>query len=229
VTTSSKKRKKKSPPSANREYYPAFLNIHGRQCVIIGGGKVAERKCSALLRAGARVTVISPEITQRLQQYREEGLLDHVKRRYRKGDMESAFAVIVATDCGETNQQVGRDAARTRVLLNVVDIPSLCNFIAPSVIKRGPLTIAVSTGGVSPAMARTIRRELEMRYGAEFSGYLRFMGKLRKKALEEIRDKGEREQFLKGLASEEMITLLRREGFRGAKKTALKRWQALQR
>lgn len=227
MTTSSKKRRKSSPPSANREYYPAFLNIAGQQCVIIGGGRVAERKCSTLLRAGARVTVISPEITRRLEQYREKGLLNHVRRHYKKGDIQAAFAVIVATDSEETNRQVVTDAAASRVLLNVVDNPALCTFIAPSVLKRGPLTIAVSTGGISPAMAHTIRRELERMYGAEFSGYLRFVKDLRRRALTEISDKAEREQFLKGLASEEMMTLLRRKGFREAKKTALKRWQAL--
>jgi len=173
------------------------------------------------------VTVISPELTRGLEQYREKGLLNHVRRRYKKGDIQAAFAVIVATDSEETNRQVVTDAAKAGVPLNVVDNPSLCNFIAPSVLKRGPLTIAISTGGVSPAMARTIRRELELMYGAEFSGYLRFVKDLRRRALTEISDKAEREQFLKGLASEEMMTLLRRKGFPEAKKTALKRWQAL--
>lgn len=153
--------------------------------------------------------------------------MDHVRRNYRKGDIRSAFAVIVATDSEETNRQVATDAARARVLLNVVDNPSLCNFIAPAVVKRGPLTIAISTGGVSPAMARTIRRELERMYGAEFSGYLRFMKGMRKRALREMNDKAERERFLKGLASDTMIAILRRQGFRKAKKTALKRRQAL--
>ena len=213
------------PPSPDSLYYPAFLNIAGQQCVIIGGGKVAERKCSVLLRAGARVTLISPEITRRLEQYRGKGLLRHLKRHYRKGDIQSAFAVIVATNSEEMNRQVAADAAASRVLLNVVDNPALCTFIAPSVLKRGPLTIAVSTGGVSPAMARTIRKELELTYGAVFSEYLKFLRDIRRRALREISDKGKRERFLKGLASEKMMELLRGKGFPEAKKTALKRWQ----
>lgn len=227
MTMSLKKPVKSSPLSASREYYPAFLKIAGKQCVIIGGGKVAERKCSALLRAGARVTVISPGITRTLQRYRGKKFLKHVSRHYRKGDIRSAFAVIVATDSEATNRQVVTDAAGAGVLLNVVDNPSLCTFIAPSIMTRGPLTIAISTGGVSPAMARTIKRELERMYGTEFSGYLRFVKEIRGRAMREISDKGERERFLKGLASEEMIGLLRRQGFREARKTALKRWQAL--
>ncbi len=229
MTTSLKKPRKSSPPTVNREYYPAFLNIAGRQCVIIGGGKVAERKCSGLLRAGARVTVISPGITRSLERSREKGLLNHVRRRYRKGDLRAAFAVIVATDSEATNRQVVTDAAAAGVLVNVADNPSLCTFIAPSVLTRGPLTIAISTGGVSPAMARTIRRELGRMYGAEFSGYLRFVKGIRRRALREMSEKRERERFLKGLASEEMMALLRRQGFREARKTAMKRWQDLRR
>ncbi len=217
------------PASENREYYPVFLNVAGRKCVVIGGGKVAERKCSSLLRAGATVKVVSPEITRTLKRYTEQGLLNHVRRHYRKGDIRHAFAVIVATNSEKTNRQVAGDAARCGVLLNVVDNPRLCNFIAPSVMKRGPLTVAISTGGVSPAMARTIRRELERMYGAEFSGYLRFVKEIRRKTLTEIGDKGERELFLKGLASEQMIDLLRRQGFREARRTALKRWRGLRR
>ncbi len=173
--------------------------------------------------------VVSPEITRTLVRYREKRLLSHVRRHYRKGDLQSAFAVIVATDSEETNLRVARDAARSGALLNVVDNPRLCNFIAPSVLKRGLLTLAISTGGVSPGMARTIRRELERMYGAEFSEYLRFVKEIRRKALRDIGDKGKRELFLKGLASEEMTALLRREGFRQARKTALKRWQGLRR
>jgi precorrin-2 dehydrogenase/sirohydrochlorin ferrochelatase len=229
MTASSKKPGKSSPLLASRGYYPAFLNVAGRQCVIVGGGKVAERKCLDLLKAGARVTIISPGITRTLQRYREKGHLKHICRNYRKGDIRSALIVIVATDSDATNGQVAADAARAGVLLNVVDNPSRCTFIAPSVLTRGPLTIAISTGGASPAMARTIRKEIEQRYGAEVSAYLRFVEGVRRRALRELSDKGERERFLKGLASDEMMALLRRRGFQEAKQTALKEWQAVRR
>lgn len=218
---------KSSPPSANKHYYPAFLDITGRPCVIIGGGKVAERKCLSLLRSGASVTVVTPRITRTLKRYRDKGLLDHVRRNYRKGDIQTAFLVIVATDSGETNRRVAADAARARVLLNVVDNPALCNFIAPSVVKRGPLTIAVSTGGVSPSMARTIRRELERMFSTEFSEYLKFVRGARKQALSEVNRKTDREKFLKELASDAMVAILRKQGFQKAKEAALKKQQAL--
>lgn len=188
---------------------------------------MAERKCAPLISAGAEVTVISPGITRRLEAHKEKGLIRHIRRSYRKGDIDSAFAVIVATDSEETNRRVAADAAAGKVLLNVVDNPSLCNFIVPSILRRGPLTIAVSTGGVSPAMARAIRRELEGRYGSHFSEYLRFLKAIRMRAIKGIREKGERERFLKGLASEELVGILVRKGFEAAKQEALYRLKKL--
>ncbi len=181
---------------------------------------MAERKCEPLVRAGARVTVISPRITMRLGSLSKEGEILHLRRSYRKGDLNSAFLVIVATDSEETNRKVAADAGTGNVLLNVADNPSLCNFTMPSVLRRGRLTIAVSTGGVSPAMARTIRRELASRFGSRFSAYLRFLKGVRMRAMREIPEKKKRERFLKGLASEEMIGILESEGVTAAKREA---------
>lgn len=221
MTDSSKKLRKSQPQSANKQYYPAFLDITGKRCIIIGGGKIAERKCSTLLGAGAEVTVISPEITGRLENYRKKGLIKHICRQYRSGDIKTAFIVISATGSEKTNRKAAADAAGRGVLLNVVDNPLLCNFIAPSILRRGPLTIAISTGGVSPAMAATIRRELEGLYGTDISRYLKFLRDIRTKAMKKIRDKTKRERFLKGLASRKMMKILIHEGFREAKKAAL--------
>jgi len=187
------------PPSADKNYYPAFLDLTGKRCVVVGGGRVAERKCSALIRAGAKVTVISPEITRRLEGYREKGLIKHIRRQYRKGDIGAAFIVVVATGSKDTNKKVAGDALASHKLLNVVDAPSLCNFIVPSVVKRGPLTIAISTGGASPAVARAIRKEIEQLYGPEFSRFLNAMKRVRQMAMREIPDRRERERFLRGL------------------------------
>jgi precorrin-2 dehydrogenase/sirohydrochlorin ferrochelatase len=224
MTGSPKKQRKRQQRSPNKRYYPVFLDITGKPWVIVGGGKVAERKCSSLIRAGARVTVISPEITEGLRTYRDKDLIRHVKRQYRTGDIASAFAVIVATDSEETNKKVAADAPRN-ALLNVVDTPSLCTFITPSVLVRGPLTIAVSTGGVSPAMARTIRKGLGAHYGSEVPKYLRFLKGVRLVAVKKIQDRGRRERVLKELASERMMRILVQEGFQAARKEALLVWQ----
>lgn len=153
-------------------YYPVFLNLQNKKIVVIGGGKVAERKVISLLRAGGEVTVVSPTITARLEREKSRGSISHLRRRFLEKDLAGAFLVISATDSPEINSKAAKNAP---ALVNVVDVPSLCNFIVPSAVKRGPLVVAVSTSGVSPAMARTLRMELKGIYGPEFSDYLRFL------------------------------------------------------
>ncbi|MCX5717290.1 MAG: bifunctional precorrin-2 dehydrogenase/sirohydrochlorin ferrochelatase [Nitrospirae bacterium] len=180
-------------------YYPILLNLKGKKCIVVGGGKVAERKALPLLRAGAEVTIISPECTARLKKENLRGHIQYVPRRYKKGDLENAFLVIAATDSNETNRKISEDAT---CLVNIVDMPLLCNFIVPSVVRQGLLTIAVSTSGISPSLARTIRKELEGLYGREFSKHLNHIKQMRAKALREIKDKKKRKRFLKDLAAE---------------------------
>lgn len=199
--TASSRTQKKSLQRAGKTYYPAFLDLTGKKGVIVGGGRVAERKCSALIKVNARITVISPKLTLRLEKYEEKGLIKHSRRDYQSRDIKSAFIVIAATDSDEINRKISADAIRFNKLINVVDNPSLCNFIVPSVFNRGLLTIAVSTGGASPALAKAIRKELEELYGPEFSKLLRILGGLRSKAMKEISDKKEREDFLKEIGS----------------------------
>ncbi len=201
-------------------YYPAFLNLKSRKTVVVGGGKVAERKVSALLKAGADVTVISPSITPGLQKELSRKRIMHLSRTYRRGDLRGAFLAIAATDSPETNRRVSKDAP---ALVNVVDVPAECNFIAPSVVRRGPLLLAVSTSGTSPAFARTLRKELEKSYGPELSEYLKFLKKLRAKAMTAIPEKDKREDFLKGLASGEVLKTLRSKGVGPVKDIVLAR------
>lgn len=199
-------------------YYPAFLNLKDKEAVVIGGGKVAERKILALLKAGANLTVISPDITRRIEKEKLKGRIKHIPRQYRKSDSKKALLVIAATDSQEINKKVSEEAL---CLVNVVDSPSLCNFIVPSVIQRGHLTIAISTSGISPALSKSIRKELEKLYGPGFADYLRLLEKIRKKAMNEIRDKKRRTEFLKSLASEEMIKMLRQKGIKEVEKILL--------
>lgn len=205
-------------------YYPAFLNLQGKKVVVVGGGKVAERKVLTLLKAGAVVTVISPLLTKRLKKAKEAGHMRHLPRAYRKGDLKDSFMVIAATDAPEVNTSV---AAEAPGLLNVVDVPSECNFIAPSVVERGPLVFAISTGGTSPAFAKTVRKEIEKSYGKVFSDYLGFVKTLRSRAMREITDKSAREKFLKGLASGDILEALRRKGLDAVKKSVMARFSKL--
>jgi precorrin-2 dehydrogenase/sirohydrochlorin ferrochelatase len=164
-------------------YFPVFLDLAGRRCVVVGGGRVAGRKVNGLLKAGAKVTVISPSLSRGLNLRKEKNRIVHKGRSYRKGDLKGAFLAIAATDSEAENIRIARDAQRLNIPVNVVDRPSLCSFIVPSSIERGPLVLAVSTSGASPAMARTVRKELERLYPPELGRYLARLASFRKKAL----------------------------------------------
>ncbi|MBI5639620.1 MAG: bifunctional precorrin-2 dehydrogenase/sirohydrochlorin ferrochelatase [Nitrospirae bacterium] len=196
------------------QYYPVFLNLERKKAVVVGGGKIAERKTLSLMESGAEITVISPSLTPRLKTAKEKKLIRHISRAYRNNDLKNASLVVAATDSPEVNRQVAKDAPG---LVNVVDVPSQCNFIAPSVVKRGDLIIAISSSGVSPALSKTLRKELEKLYGPEFSEYLRFIKKVRTKALSEIREKTGRERFLKWIGSDKMLKMLRDKGVAAVK------------
>ena len=198
-----------STPASPVVYYPVFLNLEKKRAVVIGGGKIAERKILSLLRAKADITVISPDITARIQREKHKGAIKHINRRYRSGDITSAFLVIAATDSPRLNKLVSDEAP---CLVNAVDMPSLCNFIVPSVLQRGFLTIAVSTSGVSPALSRSIRKEIENIYGPEFSEYLKELQRIRAEAMKVIGDQKKRGEVLKSVASAQMIRMLRQKG-----------------
>jgi precorrin-2 dehydrogenase/sirohydrochlorin ferrochelatase len=206
-----------SNPASSIVYYPVFLNLEHKKAVVIGGGKVAERKILSLLKAKADITVISPDITARIAREKEKGAIKHINRRYRNGDITSAFLVIAATDSPRLNKRVSDEAP---CLVNAVDMPSLCNFIVPSVIQRGLLTIAISTSGVSPALSRSIRKEIENSYGPEFSEYLKAMQGIRAEAMDVIPDQKKRGAVLKSVASAQMIRMLREKGAKETRKKA---------
>ena len=195
------------------KYYPAFLDLKNKTVVVVGGGKVAERKVRTLLKAGADIKVVSPELTSGLEKLAGQGKLEHIKRNYRKSDVKDCFVVVAATSAPEVNLKIASDA---RGLVNVVDAPSGGNFIVPSSVSRGSLNIAISTGGASPAIARAIRKDMEKLYGPEFGKYLCFVELTRKRAIKEISDNNERGGFLKYLASDDILALLRKKGFEKA-------------
>lgn len=141
-------------------YYPVYLNLKGRRCAIIGGGAEAERKAQGLLECSAYVTVISPKATIALQDLANRGLIDWMSKEYQTGDLEGVFLAIAENDEPRVYMEVAREAERRGVLLNVVDTTDLCSFIAPAVVRRGDVTFAISTSGLSPALARRLKEEL---------------------------------------------------------------------
>ncbi|MDR3566261.1 MAG: bifunctional precorrin-2 dehydrogenase/sirohydrochlorin ferrochelatase [Negativicutes bacterium] len=164
--------------------YPINLNLHGRQCLVLGGGLVAERKVHALLAAGARVMVCSPKLTDGLAGLAAEEKIDHDAAGYRPGAIGNFFIVICATDDSSVNRQAAEEARGQGALLNVVDAPELCDFTVPAQVARGELLLTVSTGGKSPALARRLREELELHYGPEYGLYLELLARLRDAAKE---------------------------------------------
>ena len=143
-------------------YYPVFLDVRGRRCVVVGGGVLGEEKATRLLKYDADVTVIGPDLTEGLRGLADDGAISWTQRGYEPGDLEGAFIAIVADTSDDSVNRQAYDEARSRnVPLNVVDIPGLCTWIAPAVARRGDVILAVSTGGASPALARRLREELE--------------------------------------------------------------------
>ena len=166
-------------------YYPVFLDIGSRKCVVVGGGQVALRKVRALLECRADVLVISPDLCAGLGQLAESGEIHIINREYQEGDLEGAFVAIVATGDGETNLRVAEEARRKAALVNVVDNPENCDFIAPSYIRRGDVTIAISTAGRSPALARKIRNRLERDFGNEYASLALLINEVRAEVKEQ--------------------------------------------
>lgn len=138
-------------------YYPAYLNLTGKRCVVIGAGVVAERKVTQLLASDADVTLVSPTATEVIAKLTADGKVQWHKRAYQLGDLAGATLAIAATDDESVNREVHAEAQRENTLLNVVDVTPLCGFIAPAIIERGPVTVAISTSGSSPALARKLR------------------------------------------------------------------------
>lgn len=159
--------------------YPIFLKLQGHKVLIVGGGRIAEEKAEAVLRSATDVTLLAPQITERLQRWAGQGLLKHIPREYRAGDACGYFLVIAATHSEQVNRAVYREAREDGALCNVVDDPAFCDFYAPAVVRRGDFQIAISTGGHSPALAQQVRRDLESQFGPEYSAFTSWLGRLR--------------------------------------------------
>lgn len=164
-------------------YYPIFLDVRHRHCLVVGGGSVGVRKAVTLLDCGAAVTVVSPRISDKLTELSQNESLIIEKRPFKLSDLKDKFLVIGATDNQELNRQIHAESERLDILCNIADQPEECNFILPSIVKKGDLVIAISTSGKSPAFAKKLRKDLEKQLGNEYAAFLELMGAIRKKLL----------------------------------------------
>jgi precorrin-2 dehydrogenase/sirohydrochlorin ferrochelatase len=189
--------------------YPVMLDMAGRLAVVVGGGRVAERKVGALLEAGAAVRVVGPTLTEALAARAAEGHIDWRQRRFAAGDLAGAALAFAATDRREVNAAVLAEARAAGVPCNVADDPGGCDFQVPSVVRRGDLVIAVSTGGASPAVARRVRQALEERFGPEWAAYLDLLAAARAAALAPGDPPDASRELLADLADLDLLPLLR--------------------
>jgi precorrin-2 dehydrogenase/sirohydrochlorin ferrochelatase len=191
-------------------YYPVSLDISNRACVVIGGGAVAIRKVNSLLKAGALVTVICPEAAKELTALAVRNKINLIRRGYKKGDLKGAFLAVSATGEQAINKAVFAEAKKRNVLINVVDAPDLCTFIVPSVVEKGPLTLAVSTSGKSPLFAKALRQELEKKFGREYAVFTELLGAVRSKLLKEGLDYDKKEKVINRLIKSPLLGFLKR-------------------
>ena len=189
-------------------YYPVYIQLQDQPCIVIGGGKIAEGKVDGLLASQARVTVISPELTPHLHDLAEQRQITYFARIYQPGDLTSAFLVICATDQVEINHQVGQEATANRQLVNVVDDTPRCNFIAPSILRKGDLTIAISTSGKAPALAVRLKERLGREIGPEYQRFLELAGELREPLARHIPDFERRKALWYELVDSEILDVL---------------------
>lgn len=201
------------------KYYPILLNIQDKKCLVVGGGNVAWRKVCSLKDAGARVTVVSPEFCPEME--KETGI-ERIQQKYEEGLLTGVLVVVASTDDEEVNKKVYYDAVTMGILVNVVDRPEFCSFIVPATILRGDLSISISTGGASPALARNIRESLEKQFGDEYGEFAKLLSETRRKILSEISDESIRRDILQRIAGLDILEIVKQNGIAEAKKKILR-------
>jgi len=182
-------------------FYIACLKLGGRKCVVVGGGEIGLEKVEGLLACGGRVVLIAPDAIDELQALASEGSIEWERRDYRPDDLEGTFIVIAATDDTDVNIGIYEDAERRAMLVNVVDVPPLCNFILPAIVRTGPLAIAISTAGASPALAKRIKREIAETYGPEHARLAELLNDTRGWAKGNLPTYQDRKAFFEGIVN----------------------------
>src|SRR6476660_10434874 len=192
-------------------FYIACLKLTGRRCVVVGGGEIGLEKVEGLLASDGRVVLVAPDAVEELQELAAEGSIEWIRRDYEPGDLEATFIAIAATDDTDVNIRVYEDAERRAMLVNIVDVPPLCNFILPAIVRTGPLAIAISTAGASPALAKRMKREVSELFGEEYARLAVMLNDARGWAKGTLPTYQDRKAFFEGIVNGEPdpIELLR--------------------
>lgn len=183
--------------------FPLFLKLRGRRCLVVGAGKISEGKILGLLETGAKVYVVAPKASERIRRWAKTKRIQLEHRTFRPSDLDGMFLVVAATNSPRIHRAIFREAQGRKVLCNVVDVPPLCDFYYPAVVRRGKLQIAISTAGASPSLARRLREEMDVAFGPEYAGWLKHLSRERKNLLARRMPAPERMELLKTQASRE--------------------------
>ena len=195
-------------------YYPIYLDIEDHAVLIIGGGEVCARKAETMLKYGGRVTIVSPTFTDEIEQWASAGRVALRRKRYDESDLDGASIVIASTDDQCVNARIARDCRRRKIPVNVVDVTHLCEFIVPAIVETGSIQVAISTGGKSPALARTLKEDLKRAIGDEYVEVNDVLGTLRPGAKRVLPTDADRKRFFDGILAAGILDMLR-EGRRG--------------
>ena len=190
-------------------YYPINLDLKGRDVLVVGGGAVAEGKALQLVEAGARVTLVSPQLSEALRAAADRGEITHRDGPFAERDLNSMFLVISATDDRKVNEKVANAARERGALCNVVDQPDLCDFITPALVTRGRLQISVSTGGGSPTLTQRVKREIAALIGEEYGVLLELAAEMRAEAKGRVADFERRKEVLRAFVESDALDLIR--------------------
>jgi precorrin-2 dehydrogenase / sirohydrochlorin ferrochelatase len=182
-------------------FYIACLKLTGRRCLVVGAGLIALEKVEGLLACDASVTIVAPDAVPELRELAGEGSIEWFAREYLVEDLDGTFMVIAATDDTDTNIRVYDDAEARAMLVNVVDVPPLCNFILPAIVRTGPLAIAISTAGASPALAKRMKREISERFGEPYARLAVMLNDARGWAKATLPTYQERKDFFEGIVN----------------------------
>ncbi len=198
---------RKPPPKV----FPTFLKLEGRRCLVVGAGTIAEGKIGGLIATDATIRVVAPEASAQVQAWAGEGKIDWERRKFQASDLEGTFLVVAATSSTPLHEEIYAEARRLGVLCNVVDVPHLCDFFYPAIVRRGSLQIAISTAGESPALSQRLRKELEEQFGPEYEAWVAAIGEARAELATRDLMAEDRKEILHELASREFYEKFRDE------------------
>lgn len=185
--------------------FPMFIKLAGKQCLVVGAGKVGESKIGGLIDTGARIHVVAIEADSQVREWAATGKIELELRTFTPSDLDGKFLVVVATSSGSLNELIYREAQQRGVLCNVVDVPEYCDFFYPAVVRRGDLQIAISTAGQSPSLAQKIRQQLEQQFGEGYAAWVKQLGETRRFILASDIDKASKSELLHSLTGREAV------------------------